>query len=356
MVAMSLLTHSSKYSSPHTHTNMQVYTQRCRDLPNRPYFCPLPHLEHTWHSHTSIPGCVLSSRQSACCTAHNSYHPIHPLPPPYLSCHPDVLAPRLQTLSCSAPCNPPRRRLLLFPFFQFGWGAGSERATHSPTPFYFLAAFTPTLRTVSITLLLAHPLLRWPAEGKISIFICFFAGYVSLYPLLVPTPFSLLSATLLSPLPPWRFSLSFVLDFFFLFFLFLSPSYFHLPFLTAPRRRASARLTEREWIEEGKTDREGKWECEGRGVEQGKGSKRRRLLRRRRRRRLRRRRRRRRPRRSVRAFLGPKCEKERSRRKETAVGGGRIERERRTEKESAELPLPYAPPRTASTSRAVALT
>jgi len=78
--------------------------------------------------------------------------------------------------------QPPRRRLLLFPFFQFGWGAGSERATHSPIPFYFPAAFAPTLRTVSIHPLTCTPSSRWPAEGKISIFICFFAGYVSLPP------------------------------------------------------------------------------------------------------------------------------------------------------------------------------
>lgn len=197
----------------------------------------LPRLEHTWHSHTSIPGCVLSGRQSACCTAHNSYHPIHPLPPPYLSRHPDALAPDSK-LSCSAPCNPPRRRLLLFPFFQFGWGAGSERATHSPTPFYFLAAFTPTLRTVSITLLLAPPPQVAGRRKNIYIYL-FLRGLRLPLPPSRSYPFSPFSPQLYSSLPPWKFSLSLVLDIFFLFLLFLSPSYFHLPLLTAPRRRAS---------------------------------------------------------------------------------------------------------------------
>lgn len=167
----------------------------------------------------------------------------HPLPPPYLSRYPDALTPGPK-LSCSAPCNPPRRRLLLFPFFQFGWGAGSKRATHSPTPFYFLTTFTPTLRIVSITLLLAPP--PQVAGRRKNIYI-----YLFLRGLRLPTPFSLLprapfSPQLYSPPPPSRFSLSRVLSFFFLFLLFLSPSYFHLPLLTAPRRRASARPTRRE--------------------------------------------------------------------------------------------------------------
>lgn len=133
-------------------------------------------------------------------------------------------------------------------YFHFSNSVGGREVSVQHTPPPPSTSLPPSLPSFgpSPSPSYLHPLLRWPAEGKISIFICFFAGYVSLYPLLVPTPFSLLSATLLSPLPLWRFSLSFVLDFFFLFFLFLSPSYFHLPFLTAPRRRASARPTERE--------------------------------------------------------------------------------------------------------------
>lgn len=168
-----------------------------------------------------------------------------------------------------------------------------------------------------------HPLLTWPAEGKISIFICFFAGYVSLPPS-CSYPRAPFSPQLYSPPPPSRFSLSLVLSFFFLFLLLLSPSYFHLPLLTAPRRRASARPTERERVENDKTDREGKWECEGRRVERGKGSKRRRLLRRRRRRR------RRRPRRSVRAFPWPQA---RERETEKEGDGSRSRKDRKGEKD-----------------------
>lgn len=62
-------------------------------------------------------------------TPASSYH--HHLPPPFL-CTP------LQPLRASPPCNPPRRRLLLFPFFQFGVGGG-KRATPSP----LLALRTP---------------------------------------------------------------------------------------------------------------------------------------------------------------------------------------------------------------------
>lgn len=166
-----------------------------------------------------------------------------PLSPPR---HP---RPRPQTLVQRA-MQPPRRRLLLFPFFQFGWGAGSKRATHSPTPFYFLTTFTPTSRIVSITLLLAPP--PQVAGQRKNIYI-----YLFLRGLRLPTPFSFLLRApfsppqLYSPPPPSRFSLSRVLAFFFLFLLFLSPSYFHLPLLTAPRRaaprrRASARPTKRE--------------------------------------------------------------------------------------------------------------
>lgn len=194
--------------------------------------------------------------------------------------------PRPQTLVQRA-MQPPRRRLLLFPFFQFGWGAGSERATHSPTPFYFLAAFTPTPRTVSITLLLAPP--PHVAGRRKNIYIYLFLRGLRLpTPFLLLSPCSLLSATLLSASTFEIFSVSRT------FFLFLiSPASFSflLPSTTsyraaAPRVRETDR--ERERVENDKTDREGKWECEGRGVERGKGSKRRRLLRRRRRRRRRR--------------------------------------------------------------------
>lgn len=103
----------------------------------------------------------------------------------------------------------PRRRLLLFPFFQFGWGAGSERATHSPTPFYFLAAFTPTLRTVSITLLLAPP--PQVAGRRKNIYIYLFLRGLRLplppscsYPILSSLRNSTLSASTLEILSVFR--------------------------------------------------------------------------------------------------------------------------------------------------------
>ncbi|KAL0101382.1 hypothetical protein PUN28_018898 [Cardiocondyla obscurior] len=89
--------------------------------------------------------------------------------------------------------QPPRRRLLLFPFFQFGLGGGKRACNTLLHPLLFpyhlrLPPFSPREPSPSPSYL--HPLLRWPAEGKISIFICFFAGYVSLppFPLLAPNP------------------------------------------------------------------------------------------------------------------------------------------------------------------------
>lgn len=112
--------------------------------------------------------------------------------------YPSVSAPRCNPFgcSCSPPCNPPRRRLLLFPFFQFGLGGG-KRATPSPLfslhppstvpyhprgflclcRFLLFACVAPPLLYVSRSLRLClSP--RWLAKGKISIFICFFAGYM----------------------------------------------------------------------------------------------------------------------------------------------------------------------------------
>lgn len=121
--------------------------------------------------------------------------------------------------------QPPRRRLLLFPFFQFGWGAGSERATHSPTPFYFLTIFSPTLRTVSIALLLAPP--SQVAGRRKNIYIYLFLRGLRLPTLIPPrrTPFS---PQYHPPPPPFEI-LSVSRTFFFLLvpltsFSFLLPS------------------------------------------------------------------------------------------------------------------------------------
>lgn len=284
MIVMLLLIQSSKYSMANTHTDTRVYTGLPRS--SKPPLLLPPLRAHVTLAHIDSWMCAFwSSERMLHCAQFLPPHPptstAVPLSP---SRHP---RPRPQTL-VQRTMQPPRRRLLLFPFFQFGWGAGSKRATHSPTPFYFLTTFTPTPRIVSITLFLAPP--PQVAGRRKNIYI-----YLFLRGLRLPTPFSLLPRApfspppLYSPPPPSRFSLSRVLSFFFLFLLFLSPSYFHLPLLTAPRRRAFARVRERERekTEEDKTDKEGKWECEGRGVEKGKGSKRRRLLRRGRRRRLR---------------------------------------------------------------------
>lgn len=139
--------------------------------------------------------------------------------------------------------QPPRRRLLLFPFFQFGRGAGSERATHSPTSFYFFAAFTPTLRTVSITLLLAPP--PQVVGRRKNIYIYLFLRELRLpTPFPFPTPYTPFFLLRNPPPPLSRFSLSFVLSFSFLFLLslFLLPtSIYHF----LPRRRTFARPTKR---------------------------------------------------------------------------------------------------------------
>lgn len=241
MVAMLLLTYSSKYPWSNTHTDTaRVHTAlpRC----SKPPLLLPPLRAHVTLAHIDSWMCAFWSSE-------RMLHCAQFLPPrPPTSTAVPLLPsrrsrPRPQTLVQRA-MQPPRRRLLLFPFFQFGWGAGSERATHSPTPFYFLAAFAPTLRTVSITLLLAPP--PQVAGRRKNIYI-----YLFLRGLRLPIPFSLLppvapfSPHHRSPPPPLRFSLSLVPTFFFLFLLFLSPSYFHLPLLTAPRRRASERERQR---------------------------------------------------------------------------------------------------------------
>lgn len=150
--------------------------------------------------------------------------------------------------------QPPRRRLLLFPFFQFGWGAGSERATHSPTPFYFLAIFSPTLRTVSIALLLAPP--SQVAGRRKNIYIYLFLRVLRLPTPYPPSPYSLLSA-IPSSASTFRDSLCLA------YFLFLSHSSYFFLLLTSiyhflPRRGAARprdRRRERGWKRLRKTER-----------------------------------------------------------------------------------------------------
>lgn len=199
---------------------------------------------------------MLSGRQSACCTAHNSYHPIHPLPPPFLSNHPAAAAtpalppPRPRTLVERA-MQLPRRRLLLFPFFQFGWGAGSERATHSLTPFYFLAAFSPTLGPSP------SPSYLYPSSGgrpkEKYLYLSVSSRATSPYPHLALLP---PARALLPAIPSSASTIGdslCLLYFLFLsqssrFFLFLTSTYHFLPRRGAARRRAFARPTEKERV------------------------------------------------------------------------------------------------------------
>lgn len=248
-VAMLLSTHSSKYVPRRTH-GCAWYTRHRRDLPKAAP-PPLSHRSREGRTrdtrtHRFLDVCFLVVRAHAALrtiptTPSTHFHRLSPS----LSDHPAAAttpappALRPRTLVQRA-MQLPRRRLLLFPFFQFGWGAGSERATHSLTPFYFLAAFSPTLGPSPSPSYL-HPLLRWPAEGKISIFICFFAGYVS------PSTLSSRSYPRRALLPAIPSSASTFGDSLcLLYFLFLSHSsrFFlfltiHLPLLTASRRGAA---------------------------------------------------------------------------------------------------------------------
>lgn len=171
------------------------------------------------HTRTRDTMCVAASRLPG--RMLHCAQPLLGIPHPtyYSQNYPPVSAPRCNPFgcSCSPPCNPPRRRLLLFPFFQFGLGGG-KRATPSPLfslhpaspvfyhPRGFLACsgrFSfPPLHLLSLSVSFSLSLPRWPAKGKISIFICFFAGYM-------PAPPPLAAPRLAS-----RYSVGF---FFFLF-------------------------------------------------------------------------------------------------------------------------------------------
>lgn len=148
--------------------------------------------------------------------------------------------PRSQTLVQRA-MQPPRRRLLLFPFFQFGWGAGSERATHSPTPFYFLAAHSHSSDR------LHHPLTCTPSSrGRPKekyLYLSVSSRATSPYPLLAPTPMlpSLPNSTLRLHLRD-SLCLSYFLSFSYssCFFLLLTSIYHFLP------RRGAARPRDRQ--------------------------------------------------------------------------------------------------------------
>lgn len=245
VVAMLLSTRSSKCFSPCT--RMRVYTRHRGDLPNRPYrfFTPASSTRDT-RTHRFLDVCflVVAGRMLHCAQflPHLPSSTTVPLSPTRRH-------PRSRTLMQRA-MQLPRRRLLLFPFFQFGWGAGSERATHSPIPFYFLAAFAPTLAPSPSTLLLAPP--PQVAGRRKNIYI-----YLFLRGLRLPTPSSSLAIPCYPPLRNTilrhhlRDSLCLT------YFLFLSHCFFLL--LTSihhflPRRRASARRPEREREGEEETD------------------------------------------------------------------------------------------------------
>jgi len=162
-------------------TRMRVYTWHHRDLQPPPYrhFTPASTTRDT-RTHRFFDVCFLAvaGRMLHCA----QFLPPHPPTSTAVPLLPSRRHSRSRTLMQRA-MQPPRRRLLLFPFFQFGWGAGSERATHSPIPFYFPAAFAPTLRTVSI-----HPLTCTPSSGgrpkEKYLYLSVSSRATSLYPLL----------------------------------------------------------------------------------------------------------------------------------------------------------------------------
>lgn len=144
-------------------------------------------------------------------------------------------------LSCSAPCNPLGGDSY---YFHFSNSVGGREASvqHTPPPpsTSLPSSLPPFGPSPSPSYL--HPLLRWPAEGKISIFICFFAGYVSLpSPSPRRTPFS---PQYHPPPPPFEILSVSRTFFFFLshssyFFLLLTSIYHFLP------RRGAARPRDR---------------------------------------------------------------------------------------------------------------
>lgn len=228
-----LLTHSSKYSSPNT--RMRVYTRHRHDLSKPPPLSPpLSPLSLRPASHVT-----LAHIDSSMCAFWSSERMLHcaqflpPRPPtstavlllPSPTARASFPSPDPRNSHAARHATPQEATLIISIFPIRCWGAGSERATHSPTPFYFLAAFSPTPSENR----LHHPLtctpyLRWPAEGKISIFICFFAGYVSPSPPLVPSP---LVCSLLSAIPSSASTFE-ILSVWRTFFFFLVPSFFFL--------------------------------------------------------------------------------------------------------------------------------
>lgn len=193
---MLLSTRSSKCFSPCT--RMRVYTRHRRDLPNHPYrlFTSASSTRDT-RTHRFLDVCflVVAGRMLHCAQflPHLPSSTTVPLLPPRRH-------PRSRTLVQRA-MQLPRRRLLLFPFFQFGWGAGSERATHSPIPFYFLAAFAPTLAPSPSTLLLAPPSSGGRSKEK-YLYLSVSSRATSPYPLVVSCYPLLPSSPQYHPSPP----------------------------------------------------------------------------------------------------------------------------------------------------------
>lgn len=232
-----LSTRSSKCSSPCT--RMRVYTWHRHDLLNHPYrhFTPASSTRDT-RTHRFLDVCflVVAGRILHCAQFLPSHPPTSTAAPLFPSRH----HPRSRTLMQRA-MQPPRRRLLLFPFFQFGWGAGSERATHSLIPFYFLAAYAPTLQTVSI-----HPLTCTPFSGgqPKEKYLYLSVSSRATSPLLVPT----------SVLPPLRNTIlrhhlrdSLCLTYFLFLYRFFCASFsFLLPSTTSYRDAARPRGGRRE--------------------------------------------------------------------------------------------------------------
>ena len=183
------------------------------------------------HTRTRDTMCVAASRSPG--RMLHCAQPLLSIPHPtyYSQNYPPVSAPRCNPFgcSCSPPCNPPRRRLLLFPFFQFGLGGG-KRATPSPLfslhpaspvfyhPRGFLAcsgrfSFPPLrLRSLSLSLSLSLSPGGQPKEKYLYLSVSSRDICLPLRPsrpLALPRAIRSVSFSFFStPPPPWSFSVS----------------------------------------------------------------------------------------------------------------------------------------------------
>lgn len=234
---------------PNTHTGTRVYTELPRSS-KPPLLLPLASNTRDTRTHRFLDVCFLVVRAHAALRTIPTTPSTH-LPPPYLSRHPDALAPDPK-LSCSAPCNPLGGDSY---YFHFSNSVGGREASVQHTPPPPSTSLPPSLPPFgsSPSPSYLHPLLRWPAEGKISIFICFFAGYVSLspsrsYPVL-PSPHNSTLRLHLRDSLCLAYFLSF--SYSFCFFLLLTSIYHFLP-----RRGAARPRDRRREVKDGGRERE----------------------------------------------------------------------------------------------------